>query len=290
MSIGLLVALGLCSVACRPRGVEPTTNPVRSEDVSDRVASIGREFGVELVTQGSPENWFPPWAMEYPVLGSARAVDCRVIIQGEEAIRGFLAAYPRTLLAGRLKRLTVVRDLRFYGKEYAGTFFDDGVVVSVGTDTNPLAWCQVIAVAHAEFSSILLRSEDFSVVEWKSCNGVGFDYGGNAIGMSGLPGVREGGPDLWKCGVLTKYATASVEEDFNAFVEYLWSRPDTLEKLCAEYPGIRQKRDIVVRFYKKVDEAWSWPWRDYGAAVRTPVSVPAVPAQGTVDTPDDRPR
>jgi hypothetical protein len=54
-------------------------------------------------------------------------------------------------------------------------------------------------------------------------------------------------------GFLEGYSQASIEEDFNKFVDWAFTKPDRLRRLASRYQRIRKKYNIVIKFYESID-------------------------------------
>lgn len=110
----------------------------------------------------------------------------------------------------------------------------------------------LLARMHSEFSSILLRKYPFAKEQWEQLNPPDFQYVGSGVAMLGQRNLYEQERRLLENGFLVKYAQSSLENDFNTFVDWLFTKRNKLEALSRKYPAIGQKRDLVVSFFQAV--------------------------------------
>lgn len=166
-----------------------------------------------------------------------------------------LKCYPAPLLQNNLKAVFLVGVLRFRGVVASGTYGADRVYLGdQGTKLGySKAW--ITRTFHCEFSSILLwRHPDlFDTAAWKACNSPDFSYG-----IDGVGAIKNGtastaySSEWWQQGFLSKYSTASVEEDFNSIVGYLFdTTPDNRPALDAS-ETLQKKAALVEKFYRRL--------------------------------------
>ena len=59
--------------------------------------------------------------------------------------------------------------------------------------------------------------------------------------------------ELLQNGFLEGYSQASLEEDFNKFVDWAFTKPERLRKLASKYERVRKKYQLVIKFYESID-------------------------------------
>ena len=111
-------------------------------------------------------------------------------------------------------------------------------------------------VFHAEFSSILFfkYKNIFPKKEWKKINPL-FTYTENSdqvIDSPDYPNKPFANPELLQKGFITRYATTSVENDYNEIYKALYLRQARLFENCGKYPKLKQKTDLTIKFLSKV--------------------------------------
>lgn len=103
---------------------------------------------------------------------------------------------------------------------------------------------------HSEFSSILMKNYFFSETVWKGANRGDFEYIGNGRDILGKNQGYNQSDELLSKGLICAYAQASVEEDFNMMVYWLFTKPNELKTLAKKYPIINSKMWMVIDFYQ----------------------------------------
>lgn len=106
---------------------------------------------------------------------------------------------------------------------------------------------------HAEFSSILFRSSKFPIQEWEAINKPEWRYLGTGFDQLGNSNLYAQTEELLEDGFLNEYSKASLEEDFNTFAAWVFTRQDRLSKLALKHKRIRMKYELVAEFYKAID-------------------------------------
>ena len=106
---------------------------------------------------------------------------------------------------------------------------------------------------HSEFSSILFHNYNFPKAKWAALNPKSFKYVGRGPDMLEEKNLYGQNDLLLRQGFLVKYSQASMEEDFNMIVRWLFIKPKELEIVANKYPIIKAKRDLVIKFYESID-------------------------------------
>ena len=230
-----------------------------------------------------------------------RRLDARLsvtAISGEEDRRAYLAfferlatRYPATAFAREIRRVTLVRDLKFEevgvgGLSYAGA---RRVVLSVGhgAETYPLAY--LARSFHHEVAHALLdnHGRDLSRRDWEAAHAPSFKYGDSdgwgAIDAGNTSTARD--PGLAALGVLSPYAASCYEEDVSSMAEELLTvlppKEDAARRaFVAAAPRLRRKFDLLAGFYRGLFGPLSLP-----GFVAPPKSLPKAPSK----TPPARP-
>ena len=84
----------------------------------------------------------------------------------------------------------------------------------------------------------------------EAANRGAFEYVGNGRDMLGGGDSYTQTSELLSKGLICKYAQASVEEDFNMMVYWLFTKPNELKVLAKKYPIIHSKMWMVIDFYQ----------------------------------------
>ena len=110
------------------------------------------------------------------------------------------------------------------------------------------------ATLHREFSSILLRNykHNFPKEAWEAANVPGWKYGGTGIEMLGRKDLFDQSDELLSKGFLITYSQSSMENDFNEFAAWAFTKPNHLQELASKYERINEKYRLTTNFYKKI--------------------------------------
>ncbi|BCM90589.1 hypothetical protein IAD21_02443 [Abditibacteriota bacterium] len=166
-----------------------------------------------------------------------------------------LLRYPAPLLQQNLKAVFVVETLHFRGIEASGTYGSDRVYIADGGEEKNYTSQWITQVFHEEFSSELLwrHQKLLDKAVWQACNLPDFHYGGDGVGaIKNATDSTQPLPEWWAKGFICQYATASMEEDFNQLVTYLFSNLPSDRPALAASPQLRRKAVLVKNFYHKI--------------------------------------
>lgn len=132
-----------------------------------------------------------------------------------------------------------------------GTYGNSAVFLAVHpNDPNEV----LLSILHAEFSSILMLNHRsaFPEQEWRQINPDGFVYSGDPYQLLQTPTIRNQTEQDSEDGFLTGYNRASMEEDFNMLVEWLFVRGDELCGIRSGYERIDKKAELAIQFYRDI--------------------------------------
>lgn len=257
LAILLLLLLGVAA-ACRteaspeplPQGAE---DPARTwwQDFRREAAGLEQAYGVSLRVDASSEDFIPRGWKRRPIFGRAEAIDAIEANRVLPVLNRFFESYPRAVLDRDLRAVHLARRLVFYRRSYGGTNSADAIYLSCRDESEGFDENYLLGTLHAEFSSVLLRNHDrhFDRDAFDAELPVGFAYSGTGVEVLHQRGLLAPDPSLLRLGFLSRYATSSRENDFNAFARWLMTRPEKLDALAAEHPIIARKAAIVRRFY-----------------------------------------
>jgi len=213
------------------------------------------------------EILFPSSLNIFPAQWSARKVnpDIRPVLPEEvtrleDLLSQALLKYPAKVLDDNLTKVFVLKSMTFYGLPYGGTNYGHSVYLSDDTD-NPYFTDQYIEmVFHHEFSSILMRYHPayFDRAKWISLNPPAFRYGkGGAEAILNGQSSMEIDPELAEKGFLSKYSTASLEEDVNVFAQNLFTGGREFWRLVDLNDIIGEKTRMLILFYHRINPAFT---------------------------------
>ena len=193
---------------------------------------------------------FPGYWLDPPVNAFCTELPDSLHDKNLEILREELQKYPPKLLR-KIKRVFVFDSLRFYGKNFGGTYYKHIIYY---TDRG-FSKMDIIRMIHHEFSSILLNRyrKKFDRRSWKDCLPDNFQYKSRGIDALMTPDADLNYNDsLNALGFLNKYAVYHFEEDFNSFAQHLWARDKEFWERLEQYPLLKEKAMLVISFYKSI--------------------------------------
>lgn len=106
---------------------------------------------------------------------------------------------------------------------------------------------------HHELSSILMRNYRFDMIGFMAYNGTDFEYWHDEerILTSTHTGNYTSGP-LWDEGLLRYYSQTSPENDYNSYVEMIFTNPKRMSDNCSANERIKNKFLHVKDFYLNI--------------------------------------
>ncbi|MGH8544727.1 MAG: hypothetical protein ACREX3_14095 [Gammaproteobacteria bacterium] len=219
-------------------------------DVRSKIAKIKRTYGVNVHHQYDPTIFwkagFPPLSTKGTDIGISHAHDLLEITEE------FLSQYPAELVRKHLSDIVLVKHLEFYGKAFGGTYSRSAIFIGTNGGFFRYLRGSVLGTMHAEFSSILFSNYTFPRDVWEAANQPYWRYEGSGFEMLGRRDVHDRNSKLWEDGFLEKYAQTSLENDFNTFVEWLFTRTERLGVLAATYERINRKCNLAIEFLQSV--------------------------------------
>ncbi len=175
-------------------------------------------------------------------------------------IKKALKKYPEEVLKQNLVKIYVLKRIEFFGVGYGGTNSNDIVYVTNNGISEGYTDEYLEKTFHHEFSSILLRNypDLFPEEKWKAINSADYQYksGGVEAIRSNAAGT-DFSDELMKQGFLYQYAMTDIENDVNSFAENIFCQKEDYKSFVLKYPKIKQKQDLIIEFYQKVNENFS---------------------------------
>jgi hypothetical protein len=241
----LLIVVGLCLFCLSSYG-QPAYNDART--------GIRVFFATE--SDMFPRKWYSG-----KIRAKAVSLDSTQYNRIREILREAMKKYPDTILSGNLEKVYALNSLEFYGIPYGGTSSTCKKTVFI-TDNSEFRENDgfIESIFHHEFSSLLFRiyRKNFSRREWDRNNPHGFSYGNG-----GREAIREGKSSMVldsamnREGFLNEYSRSSREEDFNVFAQNLFNGGKLFWEAVDKYPVIRQKANLVIAFYHRLDPVFT---------------------------------
>jgi hypothetical protein len=217
-------------------------------DIEDEIATMTERYQIRVHYRYNRATYFP----HHPSASGVQAWS-KHVKSSLPVLRDFLSAYPDSVIKKNLSDIFLLGRLKFMGREYAGSYYGSTIYLAIGSlfrdsDTT------LRGVLHAEFSSILFHRYEFPKKKWQETNRADWKYLGTGLDMLGRDDVHYVTPELLADGFLEQYSQASIEEDFNTMVKWMFTKPERLQSFCLRYERIRKKYQLTIDFYKLVDQ------------------------------------
>jgi hypothetical protein len=224
-----------------------------AEDLDHEIARIRKEYRVVVHVRYDSDNFFPSEWKEAPPSANGSQIDPDQARRITRLIPGILSMYPPELVARNLRDIYLLESMSFYGLPYGGTNSRDGIFITSGTKEHGYHHsCYLVALMHAEFSSILYRNCFFPTEEWSKINDKIWKYFGRGKDLLGRSDLFDQTEELLDQGFVTVYGQASLEEDVNEYVAALIGRRLSLLQAVGRHKRVRQKLEILTRFYEGI--------------------------------------
>jgi hypothetical protein len=215
---------------------------------------VGHEHGVEIVYDYDWFSYFKNTNLERackPLNASSPQLNSNSLMVAN-TISEFLEAYPERLLNKSLRKIYLLTDLNCNHTPYGGTYSGKSIYASVYYYTSK-TW--LIEALHHEFSSILMKENPslFSISEFADISGKNSYH--TEIEEDCLKSSicrTDNKENLYRKGFINDYCTTSYENDYNVFVEFLFTKHYKLKLLSEQYPLINKKYQMVKQFYRQL--------------------------------------
>jgi len=240
------------------------SNPASSETPEQHAARLSREHGL-IVSFGAPTSFYaPPYGpsdahTEGVEIDAAKPADVSPALDG---IEESLAKYPAGFVASVAHAIFIAGRIRFQGVDAGGTFGPAWIVLVAPSFLDPAAirLTNLIGVHH-ELSSLVLRRDPFSYGAWTAFSPGGWQLTND--GKSSLARAKDSDPPP-ATGFLSAYGATTAENDFNVYVEKMFTEPQKVARLAQEYPLIARKVAFVIATYAAVDPRLTGTFRSLG--------------------------
>ncbi len=226
------------------------TQALCNTQIESQVAQIYQDYGVRVLYQYDRDQYFGMKSKSPPINAQGEQLSDDEILRILPVIKEFLSVYSKDVIAKNLKVIYLTKKLFLYGKSFGASYGGKALYIKSEGIYKGFTNEFLLGTMHAEFSSILMKNYSFPENAWKSINPSNFQYVGNGRDMLGTGSSYSQTPELLTKGLICEYAQASVEEDFNMMVYWLFTKPNELKALAKKYPIINSKMRIVIDFYQ----------------------------------------
>ena len=223
------------------------------------VTSSTQESPVKIVTSSSqgifPESW-----LSADICAEAEVLHESEVERSKKILIKAMKKYPKRVLTNNLKTIYVLHTLKYSGISAGGTNSRIDVYIANRGIREGFTDSWIETTFHSEFSSILLRNfpQHLDNDAWRKANMESFKYGG-----SGVQAVKQNksqqvfDASLHTEGFLYEYAKSTFEDDFNSIAEQLFLGNDCFWSVVDKFQRIKEKTDLVIAFYHKIDPGFS---------------------------------
>jgi len=228
--------------------------PIEPQTLEERIGKIETEYGVKVHQNYDAKVFFPPEWLAPPISGEGSQMPKDEVERTIEAIKNFVPAYPKEVLAKNLTDIYLVSGMKFYGKGFGAAYGKSAIYVNNEGRTRGYTQEFLLSQMHSELSSIFLMNYagEFPMDAWKNINPEGWRYNGTGVEMLGQSDIFAQTDELLSRGFLVKYSQSSLENDVNMFAFWAFTKAEKLKELTSEYARIGQKFQLVVEFYKGI--------------------------------------
>lgn len=229
-----------------------THNPFPTDPAEIRhIAEIvGKRHGV-VIGYGSPKTFFvPPFPLEEDC-GEILPVDIENMGPVLAAVERELPLYPSGFFARFCKGIFFCGGIKNGTESAAGTYGKAWIIIAAqnegfASDRHSHARGTV----HHEFSSFIWLYHPFIQKVWAETLPKGWKPAANIVEALKAGKRSEVAPSS---GFLSDYGATCAENDFNVYAETIFTDPERILKLAAQYPIIAQKTAMFMNAYISVE-------------------------------------
>lgn len=217
----------------------------------EELNQISRATGVQIHCDFDRVVYFTEYPRSYCHELSAKNPQFGEINKVSSALMKFINSYPREIINKYLKNIYLLSDLQCDNLEMGGTRSKKSVYVSVYSGTSNKWFSDAL---HHEFSSILWTWNRFYMTEANIGTISGYAaYDPDSLSYClGKGDCRIEKDELLRQGFLVAYNKTNIENDFNVYVEYLFTNREHLMQLASKYPLVDKKVKLFTKFYAEI--------------------------------------
>lgn len=219
-------------------------------------------FRYTRIQFGYAPSIFPPDWQKYPINAMGEPIAESEMKRSIRISMTALHKYPAEMLRLNIRSIYWLRKMEFYNVEYGGTNSNNAVYLTNDGENMGYSDNYLEQTFHHEFSSILLRNYPnlLDTVSWKAATDSSLDYNDPEDGVGAIrnnASSQDLDTLLCKKGMLTEYSRSSMENDVNTFAQNLFAPSDFFWKLVEQYTRIRQKTNLLISFYNKINPSFT---------------------------------
>lgn len=224
-------------------------------DYRKSLADLAKQYGI-TINYDTTSNFLDPKYQLRMVNFQASQLDERQLARFSIALPDVLSLYPNQVISNNIKELKLASKLEIVKVEVSGLYGDDGVFLSFGTPE------QISRAFHREFGAALMKNNLFPMSEWQKTNAPNVRYYFDNFNELKLGYYWVAKQTFYKAntqkredlemGMLRKLSFKSIENDFNDYVETIFTKPRSMRTLIHKYPRVKAKYLLVKEFYMNI--------------------------------------
>lgn len=221
---------------------------------------INKRTGIEIHFD-IDDNTFPLSWQGGEINAQGTPLDSEEFERSLDLLTNALNKYPTEVIRSNLKKVYILKEIKFYGIGYGGTNSTDIVYMTNNGVADGYTDHYIEQTFHHEFSSILLRNFPHYINKnsWVQLNQLEY-------GKGGVQALRDSNDSmdidsvLNEKGFLYQYAASDFENDFNSFAENLFAPSEKFKKVVHKYQALSEKLELIIRFYNLLDSSLTFEY------------------------------
>jgi hypothetical protein len=238
-------------------------HPHPFESVEDHASRLARTHGF-VIGYGDPATFFvPPYRPDDAVIADTvmRSADLDKVAPALDGMDEALKVYPPGFVSACVSAIFVAGDM-MVGHQRAGGSTGPSWFILSAPDSSSTASVKLNALegVHHELSSFVLQKAQ-AASAWArfAPNDSSFTTDNEVA----LAKAKNGNPSP-ETGFLSSYAMTTSENDFNTYVERIFTEPETLRALACKHALVRRKLIFVLQTYIELDVRMRETFRNLG--------------------------
>ena len=165
-----------------------------------------------------------------------------------------LGKYPKDFDT-RLKNVFLLGNFLYMGQKYPAAHSDENIYIGIRHNN------EVEKSFHREFFEILLKNNgaNFNSEEWKNLAVTNRKHD-DAYTTNNIFSAEQLNPLLFGEGFLSNYSLTGWENDVAVYAENLFAGGREFWKIVNQYPLIRKKTMLVIKFYHSLNPVYTENW------------------------------
>ena len=228
------------------------------EEIAQLFESITSKYRIDIVYEVG-EDYFSPLKNPPIPAGPGRnskitPIRHRVLARYPTILNKAFDKYPVEVIKEYLRGIYFAAEIEENGLKYGGTYDSYRRILYIVDNGNQED--HAIYAIHHELSSLLMARHSFLVNTWTDNNPKDFKYllNTNVEVLKVYNNISLTGTEYdYEKGFVTDYGQTNFENDFNEYSAMIFTYPQKFKKIMRQYPRIRGKFLVWLKFYQKID-------------------------------------